>query len=115
MTILSQAEIDVSIQGKNQISSALYTDAFTVLRKAEYEFNDMTIDDEAQVLPISKLTPISKIIANSNGMVLQVNDATIPVSGTLLWNVAPDYTISGISVYTNSVAPVYMTISLIGV
>jgi len=109
--------INLQITSTNQMGQALYTDEFDVSRKAEFEFNDMLLSDGEQVLSISKLLPITKIICSSEGMLLKVNDNSIPVSGVLLWDIEPTYgaTISGVSVSATSEIPTDVKISLIGV
>ena len=111
------AKFDISVQGYNQISDAYYSDSIDIVRKAEFEFTGVVLSDEEIVLPVSKLTPLYKIIVYGTGVNLNVNGNNIPVNGVLYWDVDLTYsaTITGVAVNATSETATDIKISLIGV
>lgn len=64
---MAQAQLTVAINGNKQLTDFLSDDKFDVAKKLEYDFYEFLASDGVITLPISKLVPISKIIANSSG------------------------------------------------
>ena len=114
------ANFTLALTGNNQLTDKLFSEDFDISRKFEYEFADFTSVDGFITLPISKINPISKILADSNGpLQIQINygveqDSTYS-SGVIFYNISPNYgsEVSGIAIATNSLSPIEGFITII--
>ena len=64
---MAQSAIIFAVNGNKQTTDHLISEEFDVSKKLEYEFSSFVQDDGVITLPISKLTPITKVIAQSTG------------------------------------------------
>jgi len=117
---MSKAVLTLAINGNNQLTNQLFSESFDVNKKFEYEFSSFTSEDGYISLPVSKITPFQKIVANSNGQlklkILTTNNETENcISGVFLSSLDPNYanTVSGILIGTDSAVGINGFISLI--
>ena len=117
---MSKVNLILSVNGNNQITNQLFSESFDIDRKFEYEFSSFTSEDGYISLPVSKIVPFQKIIANSNGQLkikMLTTDGELEncISGVFLSSLDPNYAnnISGLLIGTDSASHVNGTISLI--
>ena len=117
---MSKAALTLAINGNNQLTNQLFSESFDVNKKFEYEFSSFTSEDGYISLPVSKIIPFQKIIANSDGQLkikVLTNNGELEnyISGVFLSSIDPTYasTISGISIGTDSTISVNGSISII--
>jgi hypothetical protein len=115
-----KSEIILAINGNKQLTDAILSEEFNVDKKFEYEFSSLTNADAYIDLPISKISPISKIISSSTGQLKIKIDHLSGIcetftTGVGYWSLDSIYSsnISGVAIGTNSVAGVDGFISLV--
>ena len=113
--------INLSVQGKNNLTDTLYTDEFLPVSKAEIEFNEISVLDGLISVP-TQIGEFTKLLAYSENANIKITNTSsgvidLPISGVLYYNFPTSFSssISDIDVYTNSIIPVDIKISLIAV
>lgn len=106
---MAKAQIILAVNGNKQLTDLLSSESFDVDKKLEYEFSEFKASDGVISLPISKLIPISKIIASSSGpltlkTLTDLGEQTTQISG-IYYSTMDPYSasnISGLSIETNN-------------